>query len=331
MAAPPLTHHEILSLVEPFTRRGRQVDLAASDRAARMLLFKPVDLTAEAPEAASLRETLKLECHDSRRFTLTRVLTHPSGLQATLQVTRAQPVALLAQLDFVAPQHQFQAGPGFVIARSYQVESPVGPDASVHAAAAPLILSRGVVQVDGLTLVLKLLAVRGVAADITLTPALGATLDLPEDLLAVMGWNWVRLVRGRTDWTSKLRLRGSLVRRSRGAEVALSKVATHLVQVFAEAPSRFHERFLPARWGVVLRRAIPSLTVVLLIVSALMLPRMTDNRGAGLWMALQYVPIALLALSFRLQELSQFEIPRPPRRLTASHWREPVPPRIGGS
>ena len=80
-----------------------------------------------------------------------------------------------------------------------------------------------------------------------------------------------------------------------------------------------------------LRRAIPSLTIVLLIVIALLLPRMTDSRSPGLWMALQYVPIALLALSFRLQELSQFEIPRPPRRLSAPRWREPVPPRIGGS
>ena len=35
---------------------------------------------------------------------------------------------------------------------------------------------------------------------------------------------------------------------------------------------------------------------------------------AGLWMALHYVPIALLALSFRLQEMSQFEIPRWPRK-----------------
>ena len=35
----PLTHHEILGLVEAFSRSGRQVDLTASDRAARRLVF----------------------------------------------------------------------------------------------------------------------------------------------------------------------------------------------------------------------------------------------------------------------------------------------------
>ena len=32
--SPPLTHHQILALVAPFTRSGRTVDLAASDRLA---------------------------------------------------------------------------------------------------------------------------------------------------------------------------------------------------------------------------------------------------------------------------------------------------------
>ena len=320
MPAAPLTHHEILGLVEPFTRRGRHVDLAASDRAERKLAFKPVAVAGESPGDPGLRENLRMECHDSGRFTLTRVLTHPGGLQATLQVRGPQPAALLGQIDFVAPQHQFQSGPGFVIARSYEVES----GAAERPAAAPLILSRGVVQVDGLTLTLKLLAVRGVAGDITLAPAPGDSFDLPEDLLAVLGWDWVRLVRSRTDWKSKLRLRGSVLRRSRTAEVALQKAARHLAQVLAQAPGDFHQRFLRARWGVVFRRAIPSLTVVLLIVVALLLPHLTDSGNSGLWMALQYVPIAMLALGFGLQELSQFEIPRRPRPPSVARWRRPA-------
>ena len=51
---------------------------------------------------------------------------------------------------------------------------------------------------------------------------------------------------------------------------------------------------------------------------------LTAQARAGLWMALHYVPIALLALSFRLQEMSQFEIPRWPRKPRLERWREPV-------
>ena len=40
MNAPPLTHHDILALAEPFARRGRRVDLAASDRIARRVVFQ---------------------------------------------------------------------------------------------------------------------------------------------------------------------------------------------------------------------------------------------------------------------------------------------------
>ena len=73
--APPLTHHEILALVEPFSRQGRQVDLAGSDRTARKLLFKPVERVLTAPDLPALRETLELESLGTGSFKLTRVLT----------------------------------------------------------------------------------------------------------------------------------------------------------------------------------------------------------------------------------------------------------------
>ena len=189
--------------------------------------------------------------------------------------------------------------------------------------------------------------------NITLTSAPGARLDLPEDLLAVLGWDWPRLVSGTADgavrrpisgadaglgpcpspgrWTSKLRLRGGRPRRTHQAERALDRVAHHLVQALSKAPARFHDHHRLARWGVVLRRLIPTLTALLLIGTALRLPRLTDSRNSGLWMALHHVPIALLGLSFRLQELPRFEIPRWPRRSTAAHWGVPpeAPARQG--
>jgi len=38
---------------------------------------------------------------------------------------------------------------------------------------------------------------RSVAGDITLTPAHGSRFDLPENLLAVQGWDWARVLRNR--------------------------------------------------------------------------------------------------------------------------------------
>jgi hypothetical protein len=86
-------------------------------------------------------------------------------------------------------------------------------------------------------------------------------------------------------------------------------------------PAQYHARLRGARWGVVLRRSIPSLTAVGLVVGALLLPRITGNELSGVWMALHYVPIGILALSFMVQELARFEIPPPPRRLKATQWR----------
>ena len=252
---------------------------------------------------------------------LQRRLAHPSGLQATLQLAGARAAALLDALDSVLPESRFERGQGWLLARGYEVLD----DAGVQARPLPLFLCRAQVRLALLDLELKLRmpGFRSVAGDIELTPAEGLKLELPEDLLAVQGWDWTRLVRGADGWTSKLRLRGKALRRSRTAEVALSQAARHLARVLAEPPVRFHERHRLARWGVMLRRGIPTFTALGMIGGALLLPKLADTRHAGVWMALHYLPIALLALSFSRQELPQFEIPRWPRRLRHCDWQLP--------
>ncbi|KNZ31271.1 MAG: hypothetical protein AD742_19045 [Methylibium sp. NZG] len=338
MTPQPLTHHEIIGLAEPFTRGGRQVDLAASNRLERRLVFKraeralqPADERSADPAAASvaaplaaslaaslaaladtgpLTEVLHLDSFGTGTFRLTRTLTHASGLQATLEAMGPEPAALLARVDAVPPQRQFRAGPRFVVARSYALEGAATP-----------VLRRGVVQADGLNLTMTVSAVRGVSADITLaqtTP--GPALALPEDLLAVLGWDWARLIRKPAGWASKMRLRGGAARRTHTAEAALDRAAAHLAQTLAEPPARFHERHVAARRGVVLRRAIPLMTPVLLVITVLALPRF-DVDNSPLWVLLYHVPTVCILLSFRLQELPQFEIPPWPRRSQAVSWR----------
>ncbi len=314
MPPPPLTHHQILGLVEPFTRSGRQVDLPASDRLARRLHFKPVQHAASGSTPA-LTETLQLECHESGNHRLTRVLQVADGPGATLQAMGTDLARLLAQVDAVPLARHFDAGTGWRIARSHDLVP------SAHAGPPLLTFRQGEAWVDGLRFSLAVMDVKNVAGDITLRPAPGERLALPDDLLAVMGWNWVRLVPATDGWTSKLRLRGRGAPRTQAAERALDQAARHLAQVLAQPPALFHSQWRAARWGVVLRRSIPTLTALGLVGGALLLPHITGNELSGVWMALHYLPIAILALSFTVQELARFEIPPLPRRLRAAQWR----------
>ena len=326
MASTPLSHHDILALVEPFTRRGRHVDLPASDRLERRLRFKPVEHAGGTSGEPALLDTLQLDSFESGGFRLTRTLSRCDSLQATLQVSGPDPAALLAQVEAVAPPHQFVAGPGFVIARSYSLQ-PVSDRATDRRRV--LSLTRAVVQLDDLALTLSVPAIRRVSADLWLAPASGGTsgtghesaLDLPEDLLAVLGWNWARLIKKRDGWESKLRLRGDLARRTQGAETALDRVAAHLVQTPSQPPAQFHDRHLKARWWAAFRRAIPLLTPVSLLLAILLLPSLDVGESPGLWLMLFHVPTALIAISFCLQELPQYEIPPLPRRSRAAAWR----------
>ena len=315
MPAPPLTHHEILALVEPFARRGRPVDLAASDRSARRIVFKPL-----THADASLQEVLQLDSLVNGSFKLTRTLRRSDGLSATLVASGSQPEALLGAFDQVPLDRHFDAGSGVAVSRHYQFESFIGTSTP---AASRVVLRRGEVQLDGLHLLLAVPVTRGVSAEITLTAAAGDALQLPQDLLAVIGWDWARLIEKRDHWTSRVRLRGDSVRRTAGAERALTRAAQHLQQVLAEPPAAFHDRHRWARFGVVLRRSIPSLTALGMIGGVALLPRLMPEQDPGIFLALHYAPIALLAVAFGLQELPQFEIPPWPRRLRANGWRQP--------
>ncbi len=322
--APALTHHEILALVEPFTRRARHVDLARTDRAARKLMFKPADVPA-GDGATVLRETVTMDCRYEKRFVVCRTLVHPSGAEATLEAVGEEPGELLAAIEAIAPAQHFRTGDGYVIARSYEFWSKEG--ARPVRSAATLFLTRAVVKVEGLTLTLSqsMPRFRNIAADLSLKCNGGVRIDLPEDLLAVLGWDWTRLVVRDDGWTTKLRLRGNALRRSRTAEREVESAARHLVAKFAEPPALFHDRHRLARWGVVFRRGIPTITAVTMIGSALAMTMLsTHKESAGIFMALHYVPIAILAFAFSLQELPQFEIPPLPRRSRAPYWRPPA-------
>ena len=178
MPAPPLTHREILDLVELFKRRGRHVDLAASQRQERRLVFKPP--AAIPTSEGDAKETLQLECLGTGTRRLVRRTTRADGLYVELHAQGADGAVLLAQVEAVPAECHFYERPGFVIARSYAID-----DIGDGNAAQTLV--PGSVHLDGLVMTLTVPAVRNVAGNITLAPTTPDTLAPPEDLLAVLG------------------------------------------------------------------------------------------------------------------------------------------------
>jgi hypothetical protein len=342
MALAPLSHHEIVGLVGPFTQAGWRLDLAASARERRQLVF-------QCPQDATLR--LELQGLPGGSWQLTRwaeAVPNVPGplasegpaqaplapLRASVQAVARPPAELLAGVERVPVARHWRAGPGWCTARSYRI----APDGSAHLALALVQVQHQKAGNHGaLLLSMQVSPVRGVAVELALV-ASSRALALPEDLLAVLGWNWTRLVpqppgvRGNVPglpgaiagWTTRLRLRCSGARRTAAAEAACDRVAAHLAQTLAEPPARFHERHRAARLGVVARRAIPLATPLVLVTTILAMPRLDfafgEGPGPGWWLLLYHLPTMLIMLSFTLQELPTLAPPPWPRRNPAPHW-----------
>lgn len=305
-----LTHHDVLELAAPFTRSGRHVDLAQTARRERRLRFQAVQHAPSTPGDPALREVLQLECFDDDLFRLTRLLSDPSGAQARLHVDGADPAVLLARIEAVPPQLQFRHAAGVPIALEQRLEGSSGTPQ----------LTQAVAQVQGLRVLLTLPQARGLPADLDLEIQGSPPIELPEDLLAVIGWDWARLVRRPGRWASKLRLGRREPARSERALARLERTVAHLVQTFAEPPTSFHARHHAARLGVMLRRAIPLLTAAALVVAAFIVPRFIGEQALFTQLLVLSAPPVLLALGFSLQPLARFEIPPWPRPLEAAAW-----------
>jgi hypothetical protein len=318
----PLTHHEILELVAPFARRGRHVDLAATDRLQRRVVFKPLKHPArqhpahqpESGDSLQLRETLTLEDLGSGAHRLTRILSPDTGPDARLEAEGLDPGELLARIQDVPLQRQFQHTAGVTIALSFRLTSGA------------MTLTCGMAQVAGVTVKLDASIPRGPAA-ISFATAPGEALELPQDALAVLGGRWSRLRRSGEGWAAELQLSRREPRRSRDAEAAIDSAVMHIARVLEEPPHRFHERWVVARWRVFVRRIVPLAACVALIVCAAAVPKLHLAESSGLRMLILNSPPILMILFFCLREVPIVEIPPVPRRSTAASWHErPVPP-----
>jgi hypothetical protein len=307
VALPPLSHHEIIGLVEPFTRTARRVDLEASNRLERRLCFKPLEHPASDAGPAL---TEQLELHQPYRglWRLTRTLSPATGLSATLIAEGPEPAPLLPLIDAVPHHAQFRRGRGFTAA----LEQLASPE--------PLLVKASAL-VAGLSVTFTMPRVSGLPAELVLLDETGDCIALPDDLVAVLGWDWAPLKRDGQRWATKIRLRGSGARKSHRALEKFEATVHHLVRVFDEPPAQFHHRFVAARWWASVRRTIPVLTSALVMVAAGSVPTWFVEKYPVTRQLLMTVPLAIIALSFTLQELSRVEIAPVPRASRAPSWR----------
>jgi hypothetical protein len=312
VALPPLTHHEIIGLIEPFTRQGRHADLAASDRSQRCLAFKEVVHRGESKILAGASERLRLENPRSERFRLTRILTLPNGIASSLMTEGPEPAELLSRIEAIPPIRQFQSVADVVIAQSYRLE---------NAGAAPrMVLTWAEAELRGLTFALHAETGKGYPADIELLPPPDCRLELPDDVLATLGWDWRVLRRRGTGWTGSLKVPRREPERTSRIEIMLAKTTAHLAQTLREPPRRFHERQLKARWRVVFRRSLPLLACLALIAGTASLTLTPIPQDSMLLMMIfNFPPLLMLAL-FGMRELPRFEIPPLPRASRAASW-----------
>lgn len=316
MAATPLTHHEIMALAAPFARRGRQVDLARSDRLARVLRFRPQPL----PDDTALHAALRLEDGARAGHRLVREIALPSGALAELQAEGDDAAELIARLDAVPAAAQWRRGDGWELALG-QRAMPAGDDG------VPRLVTAWVdVRLAGLQLRLTLPSVSGIVAEVEVHSPDGSIATLPDDLLAVLGGGWSSLWRLGDRWRGSFAAPRREPQRSEAALAQAERAADHLVRTLAEPPARFHERLAAARWRVAARRTLPLLAALGLVAASFVITSLDLARDSVWRMLIFNAPPILLALGVCLQELPRFEWPRVPRAPAIAAWRSPPSP-----
>jgi hypothetical protein len=298
----PLTHHDIMTLVGPFSRDGRRVDLAATDRAARKIVFASRLVGAEH---LTLTESLALENPRNGEYRVVRTLRDAGGVTAQLTVDAASPESAYTRVLATPPETQFTRARGLTMGYSYRVDLVQSDAAALSAAETTFgTLRLCLEQPPGLR----------TPAEITLQGA--DDWQLPEDLLSVMGGAWRPLAWRRDRWRGQLRTTRREPQRSVQLRTNFERTAAHLASIFTQSPAMFHPRFRGARWRAAFRRGVPLLVYIAMLGSLPLVHWLWFDRGGTMpaW-ALGLPPLLLiagfLAASYEVPEIVIPPLPRP--------------------
>ncbi|ABM61044.1 hypothetical protein [Halorhodospira halophila] len=313
----PLSHHQILARVAPFSAAGWTVDLAACDRARRLIAFEPVSHAGLDAAPGPVTEHLALSEPEPGRYRLSATYTAADGTRAGLRIDGDRPADLLARYQAAEVRPRlFVGAAGVCIGRSYRSAAGAagGGEPLWRAVAAEA-------QVAGRRVTLDATPGAGLPGQIAITPHADGEPPLPEDLLAVLGWGWRPLVWRQGAWRSTLALRRHEPRRRDDVEARTQQLVAHLAAVFAAPPSGYHRRYRRQRWAAVGRRLLP-MTVFFLVLAAVPLFGVVLQEGEmPPW--LHGVPplLAIGALLFSGTEVPLVDWPPLPRPLHATTWQ----------
>lgn len=326
----PLTHHEILTLVGPFARAGRHVDLQASDRQKRRLNFRiqhhePGSISG-LDEAAE--ESVQIENPRAGHFRLLRQITTSSGLKASLEVQGKTVEQVFQGMDSIALPAHFSTAAGPTAALNYRLKAGknLGEDQDWEKR-----FMGGSCQVHGRLLEVDASAVPGMPAEIRLNAHPDGDGPIPDDLLAVIGRHWRPLDARAGHWKGTIKLPKREPARSGQAQERFLRTVEHLQQVLGDAPSAFHERFSKQRWVVVWRRLlwiqVGMLGMLFMLVLAMVLD-FGEPDQLPIWMNNVPPMLLLAAFMFWSWEIPRFEFPPRPKPILAASWQaEPGAPR----
>ncbi|MEO0421452.1 MAG: hypothetical protein AAF184_03890 [Pseudomonadota bacterium] len=321
----PLTHHDVLELVAPFSAADRQVDLEASDRARRRLDFKPLEHPAtESMPAVTEHLTLEAPERSGDSFVLERQLraTTPEGeLVATLKATGKPVARLLEWVTSVPLARHWREIDGTWLARSYRIRSSSAqsgtPAPQIDAAHARF--AQGALMTVEHTLAGSPLEVRLQALDD------GAHLLLPDDFLSVAGRAWRPLRKtSHRGWRGSLRVPPKEPDRTREAEAAVDGIVSHVAQTLAAGPGEYHTRHKSARWRAALQRISPALALVAFMIITPSLMFLPTAKNPGFLVIIFQLPTVALIAFFSLRELPVLEIPPRPTPLKQTVWLQPA-------
>ena len=337
-----MSHHAIMGLVEPFSRRGHRVDLPASDRAQGVLVFRPVEIPAAPDGHPALTSVLRLERPHRLKVRIIRTLKAADGRRATVIAEGDDPDRLLDAIEAVPPARSFHvveadggspgaAAAGRLVTRCYRIEAwrtPPSRRGLLPSGALPRALRPDRCPEPRLTaaelhvgsLRLSATDTPGRALEVRLTTIDGEPLALPSDFLAVLGWSWRPLRRvDRSTWVGSVRPFGRASERTARLEAALDRAAAHLVETLAAPPDAFHRRHHGARWRAAFQRSLPLLFVVGMTVGIASAVHWLPKTPVVHMLMLHTSILAIAALKM-MDKAWRVEIPPPPRPSARPRW-----------